>query len=75
MPDTRNFYEIAPPQLAVDRDIEHREIPDAAVVPKACAKGPDVLGLERRLGAMIWPWFHETRGLVCAVVIVGSCRS
>jgi hypothetical protein len=43
-------YQIAPAQLRVDRTVEERQISHAAGVLQLLTNGPDVLGLQRRLG-------------------------
>jgi hypothetical protein len=43
--------EITAPGLAVDRQVEHREIADPLLALKMQVDGPDLLGLEGRL----WP--------------------
>jgi len=44
-------HKIATPQLAVDREIEQREIAYAVLVSELGPDGPNVFRLERRFGA------------------------
>lgn len=50
-------HEVAAPQLAVDRDIEHGQIASAALVLQPSPNGPD--GLRGGFGPMIRPWFQD----------------
>lgn len=43
--------EVAAAKLAVDRDVEHGEVADMAVMLEAGPNGPDVFGFEGRLRA------------------------
>jgi len=67
--------EIAAPELAVDRQIEHRKIASAALHLQLYSNGPDILRLQRALltdQASPVPGCTLGGGIECSVVIVVS---
>jgi hypothetical protein len=56
--------QITASELAVDCQIEHNQVPDFRLALKVEADGPDLLGLEGRLGAnktALVPWHDGSR--------------
>src|SRR6516225_9590990 len=67
--------EIAAPELAVDRQIEHRKIASATLHLQPYSNGPDILRLQPALltdQASPVPWCRRRVGIECSVVIVVS---
>ena len=53
--------EVAAPEFAVDRGIEHREVANAAPCCNLVRIAQICLGLRGGFGPMMWPWFQDSR--------------
>jgi len=53
-----HFDDVAAPQLAVDRQIEHRTVTHPALMIQPEPDSPDLLRLQRSLAPIFRPAFH-----------------
>jgi hypothetical protein len=58
---------VAATKLAVDGQVEHREIPDPTLYLKLRPNGPNVLGPQRRLGADNFALIPRNLTALCAI--------